>query len=69
MSTFQSRMKAAHVEDNVFSRVCLFTSYFTIRECVPSPGHFFHLPITFIVVFQINACYVYMLNTYLSIQL
>ena len=39
------------------------------RECVPSPGHFFHLPITFIVVFQINAGYVYMLNTYLSIQL
>ena len=38
------------------------------RECVPSPDHFFHLPITFVVVFQINAGYVYMLNTYLSIQ-
>ena len=53
---------------NVYGVVVLLgngrdTSTLRDRECVPSPGHFFHLPITFIVVFQINAGYVYMLNT------
>ena len=39
------------------------------RGCVPSPGHFFHLLITCIVLTPINAGYVCMLNTYLYIQL